>query len=79
MSKNSTSTIFNNLMDQLRVYALSETYPDALSVTHMKKLAQKIITTDLILGASAYGIIAATEGNLEESEKQHAIAIKLPD
>ena len=77
MSKNSTSTIFNNLMDQLCVYALSETQPDALSVTRMKKLAKKITTTNLTLGASAYGIIAATEGNLEESEKQHAIAIKL--
>ena len=77
MSKGSTSTIFQNLLDQLSVYALSETHPDAFTVTRMKKAAKKIITADLALGASAYGLIAATEGNLEESEKQHAIAIKL--
>ena len=68
---------FQKLMDQLSVYSVNETHPDAFTVIRMKKEAKKIITTDQALGASAYGIIAAVEGDLEESEKQHAIALKL--
>ena len=76
MSKN-TYTPFQKLMDQLSVYALNETHPDTFTVTRMKKEAKKIINENLALGASAYGLIAAAEGDLEESERQHAIAIKL--
>ena len=76
MSKN-TPTVFQKLLDQLSVYALNETHPDAFTVTRMKKEAKKIITTNQALAASAYGIIAAVQGDLEESECQHAIAIKL--
>jgi len=76
MSK-STSTIFQNLLEQLSVYSLNETHPDAFTVLRLKKEAKKIITEDQALGASVYGLIAAVEGDLEESEKQHAIAIKL--
>ena len=74
MSKD-PSTAFQNLLDQLRVYALKGTHPDAFTVKRMKKEAQKIITTNIALGASAYGLIAAMEGNLEEAEKQHALAM----
>ncbi len=76
MSKD-TSSIFQKLMEQLSVYSLNETHPTAFIVLRMKKEAKKIITTNQALGASAYGIIAAVEGDLEESERQHAIAIKL--
>ncbi len=76
MSKN-TSTLFQKLLDQLSVYALNETHPDAFTVIRMKKEAKKIITENQALGASAYGLIASVEGDLEESERQHAIAIKL--
>lgn len=76
MSKD-TQSIFQKLMEQLSVYSLNETHPTAFTVIRMKKEAKKIITTNQALGASAYGIIAAVEGDLEESERQHAIAIKL--
>ena len=76
MSKD-TQSIFQKLMEQLSVYSLNETHPTAFIVIRMKKEAKKIITTNQALGASAYGIIAAVEGDLEESERQHAIAIKL--
>jgi len=76
MSKNSP-TLFQKLLDQLSVYALNGTHPDAFTVIRMKKEAKKIITENHALGASAYGLIASVEGDLEESEKQHAIAIKL--
>ncbi len=42
MSKN-TSTLFQKLLDQLSVYALNETHPDAFTVIRMKKEAKKII------------------------------------
>ena len=70
-------TNFQKLIDQLSVYSLNETHPDAFTVIRMKKEAKKIITENQALGASAYGLIAAVEGDLEESESQHAIAIKL--
>jgi len=76
MSKGKPS-IFQKLMDQLLVYSLNETHPDAFTVIRMKKEAKKILATNQALGASAYGIIAAVQGDLEESEKQHTIAIKL--
>ena len=76
MSKD-TPSIFQKLMGQLSVYALNETHPDTFTVIRMKKEAKKIMTTNQALGASAYGLIAAAEGDLEESERQHAIAIKL--
>ena len=68
MSKD-TSSIFQKLMRQLSVYSLNETHPDAFTVTRMKKEAKKIITTNQALAASAYGIIAAVQGDLEESER----------
>ena len=72
-----TDTIFNSLIQQLSVYALSETHPDAFTVKRMKKEAQKIIDQNTALGASMYGLIAAVEGHLEEAEKQHALATQL--
>ena len=68
---------FQKLMGQLSVYAQNETHPDAFTIIRMKKEAKKIIIENQALGASAYGLIAAAEGDLEESEHQHAIAIKL--
>ena len=68
---------FQKLMGQLSVYAQNETHPDAFTIIRMKKEAKKIIIENQALGASAYGLIAAAEGDLEESDRQHAIAIKL--
>ena len=76
MSEDSTN-IFQNLLDQIHVYALSETHPDTFNSLRLEKEAKRLDAKDPDLAASARGLIAAIQGNLEESDRQHVLAKKL--
>ena len=71
MSVDSTN-IFQSLLDQLYVYNINETHPDTFNSLRLEKQAKKLDARHPDLAASARGIIAAVQGNLEESDRQHA-------
>ena len=76
MSVDSTN-IFQSLLDQLYVYNINETHPDTFNSLRLEKQAKKLDARHPDLAASARGIIAAVQGNLEESDRQHVLAKKL--
>jgi hypothetical protein len=76
MSLDSTN-IFQKLLDQIYVYNLNETHPDTFNSLRLEKQAKKLDERHPDLAASARGLIAAIQGNLDESDRQHVLAKKL--
>jgi len=79
MDNDALTTLFNNVIDKMETYTLTQTKPDDLTLQRMKKDVKKVGKINPSLAAMALGMIASVEGDLEECLKQHKLSLLLGD
>ena len=70
-------TVLNNTMAKAVDYIMTQTKPDDITVRKMKNEIFSVMPNNCALGAMALGFIAATEGDYDESLKQHTLSLTL--